>query len=163
MRAANAMEYEEAEEISFVPSAISAPQKPLFRCDNQCSEKTRSFWQLASGVIKEGEESYTTNLCQKCYNESLKTKGDEQSTRWQWHEFVEKKAHRGRLCKMLGKEQYVREMWEYFPRKSKSEKVSTGGKKKGKQVHTVSGSWNRQPESTWSKSNAAMTLTARKE
>ena len=56
----------------FVPSAISVPQKPLFRCDNQCSEKTLSFWQLASVVIKEGEESYTTNLCQK---ESLKAKG----------------------------------------------------------------------------------------
>ena len=25
---------EEAEEISFVPSAISVPRKPLFRCDN---------------------------------------------------------------------------------------------------------------------------------
>ena len=24
--------------------------------------------------MKEGEESYTTNLCQKCYNESLKEK-----------------------------------------------------------------------------------------
>ena len=55
--------------------AASVPQKPLFRCDNRCSEKTLSFWQLTSVVIKEGEESYTTNLCQKyCYNESLKTK-----------------------------------------------------------------------------------------
>ena len=30
---------EEAEEISFVPSAISVPPKPKFRCDNRCSEK----------------------------------------------------------------------------------------------------------------------------
>ena len=37
--------------------------------------KTLSFWQLASVVIQEGEESYTTNLCQKCYNDSLKAKG----------------------------------------------------------------------------------------
>ena len=50
--------------IKLVQSAISVPRKPMFRCDNQCSEKTLSFWQLASVVIKEGEESYTTNLCQ---------------------------------------------------------------------------------------------------
>ena len=41
-----------AEEISFVPSAISVPQKPLFRCDNGCSEKTISFWQFASVLVK---------------------------------------------------------------------------------------------------------------
>ena len=51
---------EDSEEISFVPSAISA--NPLFLCDNRCSEKTLSFWQFSSVVIKEGEESYTTNL-----------------------------------------------------------------------------------------------------
>ena len=47
-------------------------EEPLFRCDNQCSEKTLSFWQLASVVIKEGEESYAANLCHKFYNDSLK-------------------------------------------------------------------------------------------
>ena len=46
---------EEAEEMSFVPSAISVPRKPMFRRDNQCSEKTLSFWQLVLVVIKEGE------------------------------------------------------------------------------------------------------------
>ena len=35
-------------------------------------------------------------------------------TNWQWHEFAEKKAHRGRLWKMMGKEQFIREMWEHF-------------------------------------------------
>ena len=44
------------EELSFVPSAVSVPQKMIFRCDNQCSEKSLSYWQLASVVIKEGEE-----------------------------------------------------------------------------------------------------------
>ena len=34
VREAKDMNQEEAEEISFVPSAISVPQKPLFRCDN---------------------------------------------------------------------------------------------------------------------------------
>ena len=48
VREANDMDQEEAEEISFVPGAISVQEKPLFRCDNQCSEKTLSFRQLAS-------------------------------------------------------------------------------------------------------------------
>ena len=66
---------------------------------------------------------------------------------------------------MMGKEQYVREMWGIFlPRKNKSKKgFEKRPKKKGKQEYRVSGSWNRQPESTWSKFNAAMTLTARTE
>ena len=88
---ANDLNHEESEEISFVPSAISVPQKPLFRCDNQCSEKTLSFWQFVSVVIREGDESYTTNRCQKCYNESLEAKVDKPLTRWQWHEFVRRR------------------------------------------------------------------------
>ena len=35
-------------------------------------------------------------------------------TNVQWREFAEQKAHRGRLWKMMEKEQYVRGMWEYF-------------------------------------------------
>ena len=34
---------EEAGEISFVPSAISIPQKPMFWCDNRCSHKALRF------------------------------------------------------------------------------------------------------------------------
>ena len=30
---------EEAEEISFVPGAISIPQRPMFWCDDRCSDK----------------------------------------------------------------------------------------------------------------------------
>ena len=86
----------------------------MFRCDNQWSEKTFSFWQTASVVIKEGEESYTTNFCQTCYNESLKAKGVKTLTTWQWREFAGQKAHRGRLWTMMRKERFVREMWEYF-------------------------------------------------
>ena len=54
VREANDMDQEEGEELSFVPSASSVPQKPSLRCDNQCSEKTLSLWPLASVVIKEG-------------------------------------------------------------------------------------------------------------
>ena len=127
MREAKDLNQDESEELSFVPSAISVPQQPLFRCDNRCSEKTLSFWQFASVVIKEGEESYTTDMCQQCHNKSLVARGDKPLTKWQWFEFVEKKAHRGRLWKMLGKDQYVREMWESYCRESlKSKNVSRG-------------------------------------
>ena len=88
---------------------ISVPQKALFRCDNQCSEKTFSFLQLASVVIKEGEESYTTNLCQKCHNESLKAKGEKPLAKVQWRQVVEKMANCGRIWRITGKEPYVRD------------------------------------------------------
>ena len=110
MREAKGTDQEEAEEQSFVPSAISVPQKLMFRCDNQCSEKTLSFWQLASVVIQESEDSYTTNLCQKCYNDSLKAKGEKTLTNWQWRQFAGQKTHRRRLWKMMGKEQHARGM-----------------------------------------------------
>ena len=55
VREANDMNLEEAKEKCFVPSAISVPQKPLFRGDNQRRERTLSFWQFAS-VVKEGEK-----------------------------------------------------------------------------------------------------------
>ena len=34
---------EEAEEVSFVPSAISIPRGPTLRCDNRCSDKVLRF------------------------------------------------------------------------------------------------------------------------
>ena len=39
VREANDMNQEEAEEISFVPSAITVPQKPLFRCEQSVQRK----------------------------------------------------------------------------------------------------------------------------
>ena len=74
----------------------------MFRCDNCCNEKALSLRQFASVVIKEGEESYTTNSCQQCYKKFLVARGDKPLTKWQWYEFVEKKAHRGRHWKNGG-------------------------------------------------------------
>ena len=54
---------DEAEEISFVPSAISIPERPLFWCDNRCSDKALSFWQFASVVIDDVKESCTAKFC----------------------------------------------------------------------------------------------------
>ena len=59
---------DEAEELCFVPSALSVPRGPMFLCDNRCSDKAPRFWQFASVVVEEGEESYTTNWCQQCCN-----------------------------------------------------------------------------------------------
>ena len=67
----------------------------MFRCDNQCSEKTLSYWQLASAV---------TNLHQKCFNKHLQEKGEEPLTNVKWRQVVEKKAYRERMWKMMGKE-----------------------------------------------------------
>ena len=47
-RKAKDSDQEEAEEMSFVPSAISVPQKLLFRSDNQCISKRPS----ASGSLR---------------------------------------------------------------------------------------------------------------
>ena len=63
VREAKSSEYEEEEERTFVPSAVSVPLKPLFRCDNQCIERTLSCWQLASVVLDEGDKAHTSNLC----------------------------------------------------------------------------------------------------
>ena len=93
---------------------MSVPLKPLFRCDNQCSEKTLRYWQVASVEVNEGDEAYTTNLCQKCFNKHLQAKGEEPLTNVKWRQVVEKKANRGRMWKMMGKEPYQRGMWEHF-------------------------------------------------
>ena len=119
VREANDMDQEEAEEISFVPSSISVPQKPLFRCDNQCSEKTLSFWQ--SVVIKEGGESYATNLCQQRHNKSLEAKGNKPLTKWQWHGFVKKTAHRVKLWEIMGEKNNTYEKCGKFVAKKEQE------------------------------------------
>ena len=60
---------EEAEELAFVPSALSEPRGAIYFCDNRCSDKAVRYWQFASVVVEEGGEARTKNLCQQCYNE----------------------------------------------------------------------------------------------
>ena len=79
MKEGRKTEQDEEEKITFVASALSVPPKPLFRCDRQCSEKTLSYWQLATVVFNEGDEAYT-NLCQKCFNKHLQAKGEKPLT-----------------------------------------------------------------------------------
>ena len=53
----------EQEEVDFCPKCGQrSAEKLLFRFDNPCNVKALSFWQLASVVINEGEESYNDQL-----------------------------------------------------------------------------------------------------
>ena len=54
---------EEAEELAFVPSAISEPRGATYFCDNRCSEKAIRYLQFASVVVEESGEVRTVNLC----------------------------------------------------------------------------------------------------
>ena len=73
VREAKSTEYEEEEQRTFLPSAVSVPLKPLFRCDNHCTEKTLSYWQLVSvWLMKEMKHkrptcvrSVPTNTCRQ--------------------------------------------------------------------------------------------------
>ena len=67
-------------------------------------------------MVEGGKESYTANLCEQCYNESLTAKGLAPLKNWQWKAVVEKKAHRGRPWGRVGKDQFLQGMWEYFSR-----------------------------------------------
>ena len=85
-------EFEEEKQRTFIPRVVGVPLKPLFRCDKQCGENTFSYWQLASVVVDEGDEAYTTNLCQKWFNKHLQAKGEEPLTSVKWRQVVEKEG-----------------------------------------------------------------------
>ena len=53
-------------------------------------------------------DPFAEDLCQKCLNKHLQAKGEEPVTQVQWRQVVEKKAYRGKMWKMMGKEPYVR-------------------------------------------------------
>ena len=64
-----AISLEEAEELAFVPSALSEPRGAIYFCEDHCSEKAVRYWQFASVVVEGGGEARTVNLCQQCFNE----------------------------------------------------------------------------------------------
>ena len=53
-----AISQETAQETGFVPSALSEPRGPIYWCDNRCSEKAVTYWQIASMVVEEGGEAH---------------------------------------------------------------------------------------------------------
>ena len=48
------------------------------------------------------------------FRNTLAAKGEKPLSNVQWRQVVEKKAYRGRMWKIMGKEPYLREMWEHF-------------------------------------------------
>ena len=134
----------------------------MFWCDNRCSEEALRFWQFASVVVDDGEEAHTINLCQQCYNERLTAQGQALLKSWQWKAVVELKAHRGRLWKMLGKDQFIQGMWEYFLykecgstsllKKSGSKKVSEECReRKSRKGYKANGNASLLPKNFWIK------------
>ena len=95
-----AISQEEAQEIAF-GSALSEPRGPIYFCDNRCSAKAVRYWQFASVVVEEGGDAHTVNLCQQCYNEQVVQQGKPRLKSWQWRAVVERKAHRGRIWKVM--------------------------------------------------------------
>ena len=134
------------------PSYRALQLKPLFRCDNQCGEKTLSYCQLASVVVDEGDEAYTTNLCQKCFKKHLQEKGETPLSTVQWRQVVEKKAYRGRMWKMMGKEPTIC-AWnvEHFLQKISRVKrfFESWLTKKSRQEYQVSGLEKKMKASEW--------------
>ena len=115
----------------------------MFWCDNRCSDKALRFWQFASVVVGDGEEVSTVNLCQQCHNESLTAQGLATLKNWQWKAVVEMNAHRGRLWRMLGKDQYIQGMWEYFSLEGAKAKEFLKDAEEEKQ-DGIQGQWQRE-------------------
>ena len=47
-------------------------------------------------------------------NKKLVAEGGAPLKKWQWYAVVEEKAHRGRIWRMLVRDQCIQGMWEYF-------------------------------------------------
>ena len=113
VREAKSTEFEEEEERTFVPSAVSVPLKPLFRCDISAAKRPSATgsWLLcwSMKVMKHTRptcvRSVSTNTCMQKEKKPL--------SNVQWRQVVEKKAYRGRMWKMMGREPHLRGMWEY--------------------------------------------------
>ena len=97
-----------------MPSALSESRGPIHWCDNRCSENAVRYLHFASVVVDEGGGAHTNNLRQQCYNEQMVHQGKPRLKSWQWRAVAERKAHRGRIWKAMGNEQFIQGMWEYF-------------------------------------------------
>ena len=144
---------EEAEEIRFVPSALSIPRGPMFWCDNRWSDKALRFWQFASIVVNDVEEPYTVNLCQQCYKERLTTQGLAPLKSWQWKAVVEQKAPRGRFWKNVGKRTSLyKECGSMFLlRERKRKSFERMLRRKNRKGYKANGNKSLFPKNLWNK------------
>ena len=127
-----------------MPSAVSVPLKPLFRCDSQCSEKTLSYLQLASVVVIEGDEAHTRPTCVRSVSTNTCTQKEKSRCEMcSGDRVVEKKAYRGRMWNMMGKEPYLHGMWEYFLQERSKVKRFRGLADEEKQAG-IQGLWQQE-------------------
>ena len=105
----------------------SASREEQFTSVTRCSEKAVRYWQFASVVVEEGGEARTVNLCQQCYHERLVQQGEPRLNSWQVRAVVEKKAHSGRIWRVMGGEPFTRGMWEYsILRRAEAKRIREG-------------------------------------
>ena len=90
-------------ERSLIGETIYAVKKP------SDTGRWRQLW-----LKKVASEARAINLCQQCYKEKLVQQGKQPLKSKEWREVVERKAHRCRLWKIFGSEQFLRGMWGCF-------------------------------------------------
>ena len=83
----------------------------MFWYDNRCSDKALRFWQFASVVVDDVEESHTVNFVSAVLQRNIDGTGPGDV---EVLAVVEKKAHRARVWKMLGKDQFIQGMLGVF-------------------------------------------------
>ena len=141
---------------SLVPNtheAVSASSSVALEVDKAISEecwtalakeKERDWWSIdLEGEVEELEVgARTVNLCQQCYNERQVQQCESRLNSWQWRAVVEKKAHRGRIWRITGNEQFTRGMWECFTlKRAEAKKIRMMMlRERSKKEYKVSGS-----------------------
>ena len=111
-----------------------------------------------ASLVEEGGGARTVNFCQQCYNERLVQQAEPRLSSWQWRTEVERKAHRGRIWRIMGGEQFTRGMWL-----SKGQRRRGFGKMprgRSKKESKVSGSRNLHSGRSWSGSEEMKTWDA---
>ena len=93
--------------------------------------------------------SFSTNLCQKCFQKTLSGEGEEPQTNVKWKQVVGKTASQRTMWKMMEKEPYLFRMWERFSsERSKAKKVrqlADGEKQNGPSIrHKRPSIWHRK-------------------
>ena len=114
--------------------------------------KSLSYWQLAFKVVSEGDEAYTTNLCQMCFNKHLQAKREEPLTNVMERQVVKIRCIAEGCGKEWGKNHVCVGRENIFSQQDAEHRGSECWlTKKSRQEYKVGSSRNRQPKSTWSK------------
>ena len=82
-----------------MPSALNEPREAILWCDDHGFR----FNQIAEMTTREGGEARTIKMCKLCHNGRLVKQGKQPLKVAEWQEIVERKAHSGRLWKIIWK------------------------------------------------------------